>query len=123
MLPVRARSLNILFALALAFSAVNLALADDRLTLNFNPGWKFLRDDAAWAEQPGFADAGWASVSTPHTFNDIDTFDDWSLPGHRGEQNQWSGRTWYRKTFDVPREWTGKKVYIEFEAARQVAEV
>jgi hypothetical protein len=44
----------------------------------------------------------WATVSAPHTYNDVDTFDDFSLPGHRGEQNQWGGRTWYRKTFTVP---------------------
>ena len=59
----------------------------------------------------------------PHTYNDIDTFDDWSLAGHRGEQNQWGGRTWYRKTFTVPESWKGKKVFVEFEAVRQVAEV
>src|SRR5262249_4187338 len=53
----------------------------------------------------------------------VDTFDDWSLAGHRGEQNQWGGRTWYRKAFTAPDAWKGKKVYIEFEAVRQVAEV
>ena len=47
----------------------------------------------------------------------------WSTPGHRGEQIQWSGRTWYRKTLTAPAGWKGKKVFIEFEAARQVAEV
>ena len=30
---------------------------------------------------------------------------------------------WYRKTFTVPAAWSGKKVYIEFEAVRQVAEI
>src|SRR5205823_13977114 len=29
----------------------------------------------------------------------------------------------YRKTFTAPQEWEGKKIYIEFEAARQIAEV
>ncbi|HXF10982.1 MAG TPA: DUF4982 domain-containing protein, partial [Desulfuromonadaceae bacterium] len=45
------------------------------------------------------------------------------LPGLRGETNQWSGRTWYRKTFIAPSQWQGKKIYIEFQAVRQVAEV
>ncbi|HSY53568.1 MAG TPA: beta galactosidase jelly roll domain-containing protein, partial [Opitutaceae bacterium] len=99
------------------------ALASDRLTLNFNPDWKFLKADPAGASAPGFDDHGWTTVSTPHTYNDIDTFDDWSLPGHRGEQNQWSGRTWYRKSFALPDSFKGKKVFIEFEAVRQVAEV
>ncbi|MDB6115487.1 MAG: lacZ 4, partial [Lacunisphaera sp.] len=99
------------------------AVASERQTLNFNPDWKFLKADPAGAEAPGFDDHAWTNVSTPHTFNDTDTFDNWSTPGHRGEQIQWSGRTWYRKTFNAPAEWAGKKVFIEFEAVRQVAEV
>ena len=70
-----------------------------RLTLNFNPDWKFLKADPAGAFENAFDNRGWTNVSTPHAFNGTDTFDDWSLSGHRGEQNQWSGRTWYRKSF------------------------
>ena len=100
-----------------------LALADGRQTINFNPDWKFVKADPAGASEPGFDDATWAAVSAPHTYNDTDTFDNWSLPGHRGEQEQWSGRTWYRKTFEAPASWAGRKVFIEFEAVRQVAKV
>lgn len=100
-----------------------LALADGRVVINFNPDWKFVKADPAGAEAPGFDDAAWTTVSAPHTFNDTDTFDNWSLPGHRGEQEQWSGRTWYRKFFDAPAAWQGKRIFIEFEAVRQVAEV
>ena len=99
------------------------ALAGERLTLNFDPDWKFIKADPANAFQTGFADGSWATVSLPHTFNDTDTFDNFSLSGHRGEQNQWAGRTWYRKTFSLPEKFTGKKVFIEFQGARQVAEV
>ena len=116
-----------LFTAALALACGCLltqsASAADRQTLNFNPDWKFTKSDPAGAQQPGFDDKSWTDVSTPHTYNDIDTFDDFSLPGHRGEQNQWGGRTWYRKTFTAPEAWKGKKVFIEFEGARQVAEV
>lgn len=97
--------------------------ATERQTLNFNPDWKFLKDDPAGAQAPGFDDSAWTTVSAPHTYNDTDTFDNWSLPGHRGEQEQWSGRTWYRKSFEAPAAWQGRKVFIEFEAVRQVAEV
>jgi beta-galactosidase len=97
--------------------------ADERLSLNFNPDWRFIKADPAGAAQPAFDDHDWATVSAPHTYNDIDTFDNFSLPGHRGEQNQWGGRTWYRKTFSLPRAFQDKKIYIEFEAVRQVAEV
>ena len=107
----------------LFFLMAGAASADERLTLNFDPGWKFIKADPANAFQAGFNDGGWSSVSLPHTYNDVDTFENWSLPGHRGEQNQWGGRTWYRKTFSLPETFKGKKVFIEFEAARQVAEV
>lgn len=100
---------------------VSASLARD--TLNFNPDWRFVRDDVAGAQAPAFKDAAWQAVSAPHTFNDTDTFDNWSTPGHRGEQIQWEGRTWYRKTFTAPAAWAGRKVFIEFEAVRQVAEV
>jgi len=71
----------------------------------------------------GFDDSRWTVVSAAHTYNDIDTFDNWSTPGHRGERIQWGGRTWYRKTFTAPAAWRRGKVFVEFEAPRQVAEV
>ncbi len=100
-----------------------VAAIAERAALDFNPDWRFLKADTDGAQAPGFDDSAWITVSAPHTFNDIDTFDNWSLPGHRGEQEQWSGRTWYRKHFAAPESWRGRKVFIEFEAVRQVAEV
>jgi len=99
------------------------ALAAERTVLNFNPDWRFVKADPAGAEKPDFDDRSWSVVSTPHTYNDVDTFDNWSTPGHRGEQIQWSGRTWYRKTFTLPDAYRGKKIFIEFEGVRQIAEV
>jgi len=106
-----------------AAQADNDTNSTDRLILNFNPDWKFIKDNPPDAQSTRFRDRNWESVSTPHTYNDVDTFDDLALPGLRGETNQWGGKTWYRKTFTVPKDWTGRKVYIEFEAVRQVAEV
>ncbi|MGA2060038.1 MAG: DUF4982 domain-containing protein [Thermoguttaceae bacterium] len=99
--------------------------AGERITLNFNPNWQFIKGDVpgATAQDPNQDNRKWTIVSTPHTYNDVDTFDDWAIPGHVGEQNQWSGRTWYRKIFEVPESYRGKKIYIEFEGVRQVAEV
>ena len=98
-------------ALALCLLVSGAALAGQRLILNFNPDWRFIKADPPVPQQPGFDDREWAGVSAPHTYNDIDTFDNWSIPGHRGEQNQWGGRTWYRKTFTLPESCEGKKVY------------
>ena len=82
-----------------------------------------MKGDPPRAADAGFDDTRWAIVSAPHTYNDVDTFDNWSTPGHRGEQIQFGGRTWYRKTFRLPESYRGRRVYIEFEGVRQVAEV
>src|SRR5262245_9351293 len=89
----RAAALWLICCWAVCLSAV----ADERATLNFNCDWRFIKADPAGASARAFNDSSWQIVSAPHTFNDSDTFDDWSVPGHIGETNQWSGRTWYRK--------------------------
>ena len=112
--------------LAPLFVAALLAVSlrsQSRTDLNFNPDWLFTRADPQGAASDLFDDSGWTAVSTPHTFNDVDTFAHWSVPGHRGEQASWGGRTWYRKHFRIPDSYRGRMVFIEFEAARQVAEV
>ena len=50
------------------------APASPRITYNFNPDWKFIRADATGAERPEFDDSTWTAVSTPHTWNDVDSY-------------------------------------------------
>ena len=111
------------FAIRLLLVVCSLGWAGRAQTLNFDPDWKFVKADPAGASDPSFDDRSWTGVSLPHTYNDVDTFDDWSTPNHVGEMNLWSGRTWYRKTFTLPELMKDKKVFIEFEAVRQIAEV
>ncbi len=65
----------------------------------------------------------WSDISLAHTFNDTDTFNNFTESGMNGERSTYTGSSWYKKEFFVPLEYTDKKIYIEFEAARQVAEV
>jgi len=97
--------------------------AGDRVLLNFNPDWKFIKADIPGAQEQNFNDRDWTTVSTPHTYNDVDSFDEVSPGRMMGETNLWSGRTWYRKSFTLPSSFRGRKVFIEFEAVRQVADV
>jgi beta-galactosidase len=106
---------------ALVLMALSLAAYGQKL--NFDPDWKFIKADPPNAAAVDFNDGSWSNVSLPHTFNDVDTFDDWSNPNGAGETNLWAGRTWYRKTFTLPDTMRGKEIFIEFEAVRQVAEV
>ena len=48
--------------------------ASPREKLNFNFDWKFIRQDVGGAEAPAFDDSSWTTVSTPHSFNDVDSF-------------------------------------------------
>lgn len=94
-----------------------------RTKYNFNPEWKFLKDNPADVQLNDYDDSAWSTISCPHTFNEEDTFDDLSHGHHDGEDNQWRGTVWYRKHFKLPAADEGKKVYIEFEAVRQIADV
>ena len=89
-----------------------------RAKYSMNPGWKFIKQDVAGAEASIFDDSGWETVSTPHTYNDIDTYDE--LITSTGEKSEYMGVAWYRKHFKIPAEHTGSKVFIEFEGMRQV---
>jgi beta-galactosidase len=90
-----------------------------RIKFNFNVGWKFIRQDVMGAQAPAFDDTAWANVSTPHTFNDVDTYSHLTKSEADGEKAMWTGKTWYRKHFTVPAELANRKVFIEFEGVRQ----
>ena len=80
------------------------ASAGDRANLNFDADWRFLKSDpGAAAAAPDFADGAWQTVSAPHTYNDVDTFGNWSNPAMTGETDQWGGGTGYRRTFKIGR--------------------
>jgi beta-galactosidase len=100
------------------------AHASERLDLNLDPGWRFLKaDPGIAAAAPGFDDHAWDTVSAPHTYNEADTFRHMSSRYMAGEVDQWSGRTWYRKRFTLPPSLRDRWVCLEFEGVRQVAEV
>jgi beta-galactosidase len=85
---------------------------------NFNPGWKFIRQDVAGAEQPAFDDSKWADISTPHTYNDVDSYTAF-ISHSSGDRRAWTGITWYRKHFKLPATARGGKVILEFEGLKQ----
>ena len=88
-------------------------LSAARLKLNFNQDYKFSLGDFEGASKPGFNDGDWGFVCLPHCF---------SAP-YWGETKFYVGYGWYRRHFDVPAGWTGKRLALEFEGAFQDAEV
>lgn len=95
----------------------------NRTKYSLNYDWKFIKENPSDAFKAKYDDATWKTVSCPHTFNDEDTFDDLSPGHHDGEHNQWRGTVWYRKYFTLPEADQGKRVFIEFEGVRQIADV
>ena len=81
----------------------------NRIKYNFNPDWKFIKENPKNAQESNFNDTSWSAISCPHTFNDIDTFDDLSHGHHNGEDNQWRGTVWYRKHFQLDKSDSEKK--------------
>jgi beta-galactosidase len=100
--------------LAAALLAVPLAQA--REVYNFNPGWRLAVADNAAAAQAVFDDSGWKPVTLPRAWNEDDAFGK-DIVDHS------TGVAWYRKHFMLPPPARGKKVFLEFEGARQMAEV
>lgn len=84
--------------------------------LNFNPGWRLFVGDPAGAQEREFDDSGWEPVTLPRAWNEDDAF-------LKAIDEHTTGIAWYRKTFTLPSGAEFRKVFIEFEGARQVAEV
>lgn len=93
-----------------------------RMKLNFNLNWQFIRKDVPGAESPVFDDSRWTTISTPHTFNDVDSFR--KLISHSGgDVGTYKGLSWYRKRFKLPADFSGRKVFLEFEGMRQAGDI
>jgi len=92
--------------------------SSQRAVYNFNPNWKFIRQDVPTAVESDFDDTSWSTVSTPHTWNDVDSYRSYISHGS-GDRNAFAGVGWYRKHFKLPAEAQGSKVFLEFEGLKQ----
>ncbi|HVY37330.1 MAG TPA: glycoside hydrolase family 2 TIM barrel-domain containing protein [Polyangia bacterium] len=84
-----------------------------RLIQNFNQSWKFKRADVSGADATAFDDSSWSDIGLPHSFN-LPTFVNAKF---------YAGYGWYRKHFTVPAGWSGKNVFLEFQAAFDQAQI
>ena len=86
--------------------------AAGREKYNFNSGWKLKVGDIAQAESVSYLDTEWKSVTLPHAFNEDEAF-------KLNIKDLTDTIVWYRKHFRLPADAKGRKVFIEFEGARQ----
>ncbi|SDF73697.1 MULTISPECIES: DUF4982 domain-containing protein [unclassified Duganella] len=106
-------NLRCIVALLLAVVGVQAQAGE---VYNFNPGWRLAVGDPAGAAQPDYSDQSWQAVTLPRAWNEDDAFGK-DIVDHT------TGIAWYRKHFKLPASARGKKVFLEFEGARQAAEV
>lgn len=136
-LPGLTRAGNLIAVVLFLAGAIDTSAASVRTTLSFDDGWRFYRGEppAPPPAQPlsanyapidpaSFAvnDATWRLLDLPH---------DWSIEGPFAETNPTnaaggflpSGVAWYRKTFTVPPEAKGRRIFIEFDGVMSDSEV
>lgn len=93
-----------------------------RVTTSFDADWRFLKAGAPGAEQPGFDDAAWRTVSVPH---------DWSIEGPFDKNNPTSGAGaflpagigWYRRRFTLPAADARRRVFVDFDGVMAHSDV
>ena len=107
---------------------INSAMAKKgRAKLNFNDGWRLAVGDFAEAAKPEYDDGTWQRVTLPYAFNGDEAF-------RKDIVDLTDTVCWYRKEFQVSSfrfldepsgnaEWRDKKFFIEFEGARQGADI
>jgi beta-galactosidase len=113
--------LTLPFSLCLIGCHSDFSLMESRTTqrdFNFNDDWKFYRCDDKTIDSlifndTDYNDLNWEKVSIPHT------------PALEPlvVNNQWQGICWYRKNFNLDPSFNGKKIFLEFEGAMQIADV
>lgn len=94
------------------FMALGHIHAAEREKYNFNSDWKLKAGDIIQAEEVNYPDAEWKSVTLPHAFNEDEAF-------RLNIKDLTDTIVWYRKHFRLPADVKGRKVFIEFEGARQ----
>lgn len=94
--------------------ATSLFAQPVRKTISFEDNWNFIQEDVKGAEKPEYNDNSWKTVSVPHDWSIEGPYDRNSNTG-RGGGYLPGGIGWYRKSFTVPQDDKGKKVFIEFD--------
>jgi beta-galactosidase len=83
-------------------------------TVSFDSDWKFNLGDVSGAENPTFNDTSWTSLNVPHDWSISLPFDQ-NSPGTYESGYLNGGTGWYRKSFTLPAESAGQKVFVQFD--------
>ena len=128
------KSFNILFLFFLFISALKAQNENQKFTRfekNINAGWTFnyFPDESAdrGYESVGYNDSKWPVISLPHTWVFYETTGE-LFPFNYNKSGEfdpywWSGWGWYRKHFIVNKNYSGKKIFIQFKGIQENCKV
>lgn len=117
---MKIKQILILLIFSTYFSAYSSNQTESRKIINFNADWKFFLDDKKEFCSEAYDDRNWRSIDLPH---------DWSVEAEFSKENSgrnaWlpGGIAWYRKTFDLPKEYAGKNIEIQFDGIYKNASI
>ncbi len=95
-----------------------------RHKIDFNQDWKFIRQDVKDAHKMSFNEEGWQNISIPHCWNNFDVYDMRNeYDGYEIYHGYYRGIGWYRKSFTLDASLKENKIFLQFEAANQIADV
>jgi beta-galactosidase len=105
---------NSLLITALTSSLLGLSGNAQTTIEDINFDWHFAKGDQSAAIATDFDDSSWQSIDLPH---------DWAISGpfgapeaHGGQAKlPWHGEGWYRKSFELPADTTGKRLQFIFD--------
>ena len=95
---------------------------DVRKIISLDNDWLFVKDDVKGAEALKFKDKDWRQLNVPHDWSIEGTFDRDELSG-RGGGYLPTGIGWYRRYLEIPKSYTGKRIYVQFDGIMAYSEV
>jgi beta-galactosidase len=119
---VQATRIAATLGVVLAMLAGAPANAQGRVTLDFDPGWKFHLGDVPNGADAAVSDSTWRMLDLPH---------DWSIEGEFTKENPAGasggalpgGVGWYRKTFVIAQRDSNQLVFVDFDGVYRNSEV
>lgn len=79
----------------------------------FDLNWKFSLGNLTTTRETAFNSINWRSIDLPHDWSTDSVLTDSLKKEGIGRKAAENG--WYRKSFEIPENWVGKKIIIEFE--------
>ena len=123
LLPLAAASIAFVLGQVTEASARNgiaTQAVGTRTEVKLAEGWRFhFGERGEEAARNDFDDAGWQSVSVPHSWNRIGEYGLDRSP----QTNNAQGTGWYRLRFDAPPAPPGMRQYLDFAAVGNIADV